>query len=419
MGVKSGQYTGKDPWGNPIWGQWKDPYGKTGRQTGLEYAKTFSEGGRFDVSRPGVRRRDEIAKEWLLDPDQDYRTRWRLSMTEDAHSGWDNPQQKDKRGYEWGRARQNPYAPGIRMSDWFVPIKPGERADLTTGQFRTPYVDPQTSQSIRDPRRPYDYWKKIGAQEVIDWEDYDRAGKEYLAATGKRKFKTLDEIHEFHKAEKIGIQTWKAQQAAERARLEAEAEKARQKAEAERREALKPKPLDVGQNNQGVTIQPITQQPQQIAWNQTPEYKQLTSQIAALTGQLGGLQGQYSGLQGKYSGLQGQYGGLQGQFQGLQSQHAAAQQQHQAALANWLAQSKGYQGQIASGQKTIQDLQSAAAQQQQRNRVHNAWMSGQLGQGAGGVKHAMFIRPEAELGWTPASGLGREGSRITTGGINI
>lgn len=411
MGVKSGQYTGKDPWGNPIWAQWKDPYGRSSKQLGLEQARTAREGGHFDFARAGVRGFNEIAEEWRLDPDQDYRTRWRLSQTQDAHSGWGNVQQKDKRGFEWGRARANPWAPGIRMSDWYVPIKPGDRADLTTGQFRSAYLDPADNPTIRTGRtssKPQYDVESYGAMEVLDWDAYDRAGKEYLSSTGKRKFKTLDEIHEFHKAEKLGISTWKAQQAAEKARLEAEAEKARQKAEAERREALRPKPIDVGQPQQPV---PQPQQ-QQIPWNQTPQYQQLTSQIAALTGQLGGLQGQYGGLQGQFQGLQGQYSGLQGQ-------HAAAQQQHQAALANWLTQSKGYQGQIASGQQTIQQLQSAAAQQQQRGRVHNAWMSGQLGQGAGGVKHAMFIRPQADLGWSPRSGFGREGSRITTGGINI
>ena len=396
MGVKSGQYTASDAAGNPIWGRWRDPYGRSAQQLGLEGAGTASRGGYYQFDRQGVRRQDQIAKEWLLDPNQDYRTHWRLAQTEHpTPRGWDDPRGRETAGYHWGRARMNPYAPGIRMSDWYTPISPGERADYTTGEFRTPTLSSNYISRGADVTRDL---RTYGAQEVINWGEYDRVGKEYLAATGKRKFKTLDEIHEFHKAEKLGISTWKAQQAAEKARLEAEAEKARQKAEAERREALRPKPLDVGQPQQQgqASIQPITQQPQAIP--QTPQYQQLTSQIAALTGQLGGLQGQYSGLQ---------------------SQHSTAQQQHQAALANWLTQQQGYQGQIASGQQTIQQLQSQAAQQQQRNRVHDAWMSGQLGQGAGGVKHAMFIRPDAQKGWSPYSGFGREGSRITTGGINI
>jgi len=149
--------------------------------------------------------------------------------------------------------------------------------------------------------------------------------------------------------------------------------------------SIEPQPLNV--SGAGVPGLPQTQAAPD--WTQSQAYKDLSAQIAALQGQYTASQGNWNKLQ---SGYQGQIGTLQGQLGTLQ-------------------------GQLGTSHQTISDLQNAAALAAQRQRVHASWLSGALGTGSSGIKHAMLMRPSETSTWSPFTGFGRGGLRFSS--LNI
>ena len=375
---------------------------------------------------------DDIPEAYRLDPKYQYKTRWHVGDAQ-AHpgGGWSfDPSMGRKQtgrymgkneamGAPWGwvGARANAPSSVSHMSQWYEARDPGHRANLTTGKAalaRTTNPGGQYGRhGLTSPRGGRHYGSgRFGAREVIDWDAYDRdaQGKEWLKEKGRHGFLTRQDLYDFHEWQELGESG--------RAKKEAEARlaewKAAEAAMKELRQAQQPKQIDISQVIQNaLSQQPGFGQDKVIGpgFPSVPDFPGPGGEVGAggiiqlpdgrrITGHdylnqartMEGLQGQLGNLQGQYAGLQGQLGGLQGQYD--------------TAQKNWNQMQSQYQGQLAD---------AAAADQRRRMAQQFGW----AGQGAGGIKHAMFMRQPGGRGWSPYSGFGREGDRISTGGLNI
>ena len=188
--------------------------------------------------------------------DHDFMTRWSVKTAGGGYGygqGFTDISNLNRRGNVWGYTKEQPYAPGIRSSDWFTDVDPTtvERADYTTGEMRI--ADPSSSvvetdrgrKNIRGVRNPYaggrDNRETHAAREVIDWDAYDRKYGDWLASEGRKQFKTLEDIKSALAYERKGAvaNAWDQEKAGYLAQIEA------LKARNELRDLEQPQRLDV------------------------------------------------------------------------------------------------------------------------------------------------------------------------------
>ena len=398
-----------DMGGLPNWNQHKDLQGK--------HQGTWYRDGELNLG--GLMTAPDA---WKLSGDRDnYYTRWRIgdykSQPMPTPSRWRSSQgfsyerANEAMGAPWGWATKRANAPNSisGWGQWYQTVDPTGRADYTTGRAARPYMGDENVYG-RANVMAHDAPGRWAAREVIDWDAYDKKGSKWLEEVGKRKFGGIEDVREYHAWDDLGV----AGRAAKKAEEKLAAEKKRKEAEDALRQEMMPDRLDVGQ---GIVTAPYfdpsnppTIQLPDGRWISGHDYLNQARTMSDLQSQYGNLQSQYGNLQSTYGNLQNQFGGLQGQYAGLQGQLGGLQGKYDTAQQNWNQLSSQYQNQITG----MQDAQAALAQ---RNRMANQFGWG--GQGSGGIKHAMCMRQPGKRGWAPWSGFGREGSRITTGGINI
>jgi|LULZ01.1.fsa_nt_gb outer membrane murein-binding lipoprotein Lpp len=120
---------------------------------------------------------------WKLDEKtqagKDWKTHWSIKTGHEAFG---------KRGHGWGYTQQAPYAPGIRLSDYWYDVDPDAtgRAAYSTGLVTAGY-DPDK------PRHQQGY--EVAARQVLDWGAYDKDYKDWLTHMGKKEFKSLEDIY--------------------------------------------------------------------------------------------------------------------------------------------------------------------------------------------------------------------------------
>ena len=259
--------------GLPNWNQYVAGYDQgnvlSGRTSGSMY-----EGGQLATG--GMRTRDQINEAWLLPEDRDYHTRWNVGRYyghgmpqagKYGPKGFLHPAAQDTYGAPWGWAHVPDESKRSisHWSQWYKEVNPdhwisqGIRPDYTTGRAAMPEISAYAN---------LDYASKVGyhqtgnewfgkhrrfggygspvpgeyaAREVINWDEYDRRGKKWLAEQGKSSFSNLEDIHAYMEWDELGEQG----RALKKAQAELQAYLDLQKKQEEMRKAQQPQQLTV------------------------------------------------------------------------------------------------------------------------------------------------------------------------------